>query len=297
MTREARAARACGFTLVELLVVVTIIALLLSILAPSLRSARETVKRAMCASNQRQLVIAAHAYAVDNRDFLNPVEDYRYVGTTRIETTFRYLLFPLVGRSPKIFDCPSERKAVYADGLSSADAAYGSLTLAPGTDWAHLYGVLHLYERWNASGIGIAGPHWIRKSDPAWATRPRCMAFGRPVESGYREGMHKFSEIQSPGELICFGDGGSGTATLWADDNWWIKSAAAGFAQGDPGFNRLQQDDYGCRRHRSAANYVFADGHTQVLKPNLIRCDEGACWWSFRRDVHRVADMKMAGTH
>jgi prepilin-type N-terminal cleavage/methylation domain-containing protein/prepilin-type processing-associated H-X9-DG protein len=287
MITGPRTRRTRGFTLVELLVVVTIIALLLALLAPSLRKARETVKRATCAANQRQLAIAAHAYAVDNGDWLNPIEDFRYLGGVKIETTFRVLLFPLVGRSPGIFDCPSEPKAVYADGLSPADAAYGGLTLAPGTDWRRLYGILHPFERWNASGIGIADVHWIRKSDPFWSTRAKSMAFGRPLESGYREGMHKFSEIQVPGELICFGDGGSGTATLWADDNWWIKSAAPGFEQGEYGFNRLQQDDYGCRRHRDTANYVFADAHVQRLKPNELRCDANVCWWSIRREAHR----------
>lgn len=276
-----------GFTLIELLVVVAILSLLISVLLPSLGKAREAAKSMICSSNQRQLAIAATSYANDHDDWLNPLEDFRYPDGVKVETTFRVLLYPYVAKMPRVFDCPSERMAVYADGLSPHDAGYGHLALDPNGDWEHLYGVLHPYERWNASGIGIAGVHWIRNSDPAWAQRPRSMPFGRLRESGYREGLSKSTHIQRPAMLIWFGDGGSGTSTLWGDDNWWIKYAGGGYRQGDPGFNRRLQDDYGCRRHNGKANYVFADGHAATLGTDEIRCEEGMCWWSVRPDVHR----------
>lgn len=52
-----------AFTLVELLVVVSIIAVLISILLPSLRSARESAKRTICASNLRSLGMGFFIYA------------------------------------------------------------------------------------------------------------------------------------------------------------------------------------------------------------------------------------------
>ena len=66
---NSRAARR-GFTLVELLVVVAIIALLMSILLPALGHAREQGKRAVCLSNMRQMGIALLSYALENREYV-----------------------------------------------------------------------------------------------------------------------------------------------------------------------------------------------------------------------------------
>lgn len=63
--REARA-----FTLVELLVVVSIIALLISILLPSLKSAREQAKSIKCQTNQKGIMTAARMYTTEENDWL-----------------------------------------------------------------------------------------------------------------------------------------------------------------------------------------------------------------------------------
>jgi len=59
-----------GFTLVELLVVISIISMMMSILLPSLSKAREAGKRVDCFSNMRQLMFAWSFYAMDNEDKL-----------------------------------------------------------------------------------------------------------------------------------------------------------------------------------------------------------------------------------
>jgi prepilin-type N-terminal cleavage/methylation domain-containing protein len=57
-----------GFTLVELLVVISIIALLLAVLMPALGKARESAKSTVCKSGFKQFSVALVAYSMDNRD-------------------------------------------------------------------------------------------------------------------------------------------------------------------------------------------------------------------------------------
>lgn len=59
------ATRRRGFTLVELLLVVTVIAILISLLLPSLGRAKEHSRRALCASQLRQIYQASVGYALE----------------------------------------------------------------------------------------------------------------------------------------------------------------------------------------------------------------------------------------
>ncbi len=71
------------FSLIELLVVVAIIGILVSILLPSLSTAREKTKRAVCLSQQKQLYLGAALYGDDNGDYLP--RGQRYGGDERLD--------------------------------------------------------------------------------------------------------------------------------------------------------------------------------------------------------------------
>ncbi len=57
-----------GFTLIELLVVIAIIGLLMAIILPSLKLAKEKARQVVCASNLRGLGVGVSAYLNDNDD-------------------------------------------------------------------------------------------------------------------------------------------------------------------------------------------------------------------------------------
>lgn len=66
-----RATRARGFTVIELLVVLSVIGILLALLVPAIQSAREAARRAACRNQLRQLALAMHNYH-DQHDTLPP---------------------------------------------------------------------------------------------------------------------------------------------------------------------------------------------------------------------------------
>lgn len=126
-----------GFTLVELLVVISIIALLLSILMPSLSAARESAKKIACASNLKSLGIACVGYGTENRNELPGPMNYVYSYLDNYgdgsnpdmwgasNTGFLYKqIFSYLGNNTKALYCPSQRLWTHKMANDSLSPSY-----------------------------------------------------------------------------------------------------------------------------------------------------------------------------
>ncbi len=95
-----RQSHVAGFTLIELLVVIAIVAMLVSILFPSLAKARETSRRAKCLTQLRQIHAAGFMYGQDHRSSWTPrlwFSDFKGIPS--------YLQMPPSGVRPTVLTC------------------------------------------------------------------------------------------------------------------------------------------------------------------------------------------------
>ncbi len=120
-----------GFTLIELLVVIAIIAILAAILFPVFAKAREKARQSSCASNEKQLILAALQYVQDYDEVFMRANNTpcTYIlpdGVTTSANTNMLWMYQMYGytKNSQMWNCPSSTNK-WNPSAYSANFGYG----------------------------------------------------------------------------------------------------------------------------------------------------------------------------
>jgi prepilin-type N-terminal cleavage/methylation domain-containing protein/prepilin-type processing-associated H-X9-DG protein len=177
--------RRLGFTLVELLVVIAVIALLMAILVPVLQSSRQHTKAVRCGSNIKQLVLGLFMYETENETL-----PYGFDGTRTTEPP---------GGDPgnHAFDRPGWWWFNYTTDYSGKDKGKKAALWCPSRKI-----------REPTLGRALHGNYGVNQSicKSSCGTLSRAEFIGKPLRS---------SDILHPGRTLLIVDSGYSTINYW----------------------------------------------------------------------------------
>jgi prepilin-type N-terminal cleavage/methylation domain-containing protein/prepilin-type processing-associated H-X9-DG protein len=239
-----------AFTLIELLVVVAIVALLVSILLPTLSTARSQARRAVCSSNLRQLALAAHMYATEARGPLppcgwwNPQKDaitywWGHVTADRVDhkvsPLYRYLRSAL--QEDSVYECPDQPWGTYKPQPVDLDNQV-------------------------TSTYGYNGYYLTPAATPGWGGDKEHPG---PIS---KRPWQRLESIQLPGMVFAFADslidyGGQVSNNALLDPPLLYNGSMAGKATASAGRWTQNLSPTTAFRHRGLANAACVDGHVE----------------------------------
>ena len=147
-----------GFTVVELLVIISIIVLLIALLLPALGQARTVARRMVCASNLGQMTTATLSYTNDYDSVFPP---HRHLALNTGRDWFN--LLEEYGNSPRLSQCPELGDVQNDFGVNwswnydAHDIGYGYNGFFLGL-YSHVGGVLGT----TVTNHGITSSQWMK---------------------------------------------------------------------------------------------------------------------------------------